>query len=200
MDLLSPQQIRSAGSKISADQRERVRKINDEETQSVNRLNVQLDKESKEIAASKLRLKQYKEDQKELEKELSKEVMLLERRKANALEPIIEREKAVEKLEAKIDVKVKLIAAIEDDLRTRTAEMRVAKNEYESKLKILNVREEAIAARERKHLEDVNDFDRNANARESRLRDEDKRIRVYFEKIDGELTKREIAVRKKETK
>lgn len=190
MELLSAEQVQVEGDKTLSTRIERVRKLNEEESASVKRLNDALEVERREIDASKARTEQFKKDQEEYRISLSKEVGILEKRKRDALEPITEREEAVTKRERVLEEREKETDLQQATLQTRTAEMRTARTDYEARSKQLEIKEQSLIVREAKLAEDRQQFERDSSVREEIIAKERERLRAYFEEEDAKLNKK----------
>lgn len=191
MKLLDQQEVAEKKNREGEELGESIRKLREEEIALTKRINDALAEERIEIEASKSRTESFKGSQAELELALGKEVRELEKRKRDALQPIIEREKALIEKEGIIS---KTRADLEDQktsLGLASLTLRLTKEDYESKLKFLDSRDASLSAREAKLREDVSDSERNANARLSRVNDEYNRLREYFEKEDEKLKQKQ---------
>ena len=187
MKLLDAKVVKSSKDGSIHEQEERIRKLNGEETSSAKRLNDALLLERKEIEASRERLRDFEVLQSNLAQSLSKEVNELEKRKREALLPIVEREEAVMNAEEAVQERRTSVEELTNSLETKIIAMRAARADYESKLNQLDIREASLVSREAKIADEKSDLERNSNAWQSRLRDERDRLRKHFETEDEKL-------------
>lgn len=146
MKLLDPEKITAEKKKGEQEIAERIKKLNEEERASVDRLNKALAKESdekKRIDNEDLTLARYESETAAKKSVLLREIKVLEERKSQALEPIHAQEKEAQDLLSK----AKKTNAIADQRREDAAGLCDA---YEEKLDSLVDRESAAVETDRK--------------------------------------------------
>lgn len=106
MELLTPEKMRSAKVRVEEEQRQRIRKLNIEESEAVKRLNATLAMEEEVRGRVALRVAEAEEIATQAHGKAQNalgEVIALEERKRSALEPIIQREKDVQAYKEAVD-------------------------------------------------------------------------------------------------
>lgn len=187
MKLLGEKKVKEAKNKADGELRNRVNRLQDEETALARRVSDARDNEKRELDKIDEQLAQARIAHKSNVSFLKVEVDSLEERRRRALEPILEREQEAERaLEILADRELGL-QALEDNYEVQTNRQRNARSEYEKKRTALGKEDATLRKREAKVLEDWAELDRLYNARESMLRDEKQRLRDYFEAEDAKL-------------
>lgn len=167
MLLLDPRQTQSGKDRSEAERKDRIRKLNDEESVIARRVNQARENELKEKAVIEADLASFRvkiqEEKKELEKTvvpLRSEVKDLEERKRVALEPIDQAREAVEKREKEVSAREATVAE---------NEVKVAEGQ-----RTLVERTTALVEREEANVERTAELDR----REAKVKAEEEASRL----------------------
>ena len=194
MKLLNSKDVQEGRKRGDEELAQRVQKLKNEELTLTRKVNeARLDTESK-IAKIEEEFKSYENKILLMKRELTQEVEALELRRNEALKPTVERERAIHKAEVEFSEKEsdfeKYKIELESSLVSKINLMSKTRSEYEDKKRRFDILNDNLVVREKKLEEGNSDLDRNIAAKESRLRDEWKRLRSFFEEEDKKLNKK----------
>jgi len=195
MKLLDAAEVRSEKKRSVAEQGERVRRLQEEESLSSSRLNAALSRERSELERIESGLALAREEYERTSGELRQEVSALEARKVEALKPTRDREIAVAKAESSLAEKEEEFFKKAGALEIRLAEAIGARGNYERRLAELDEYRRAVDESGRKAFSDAEDHERLVMARESRFNDERVRLRAYFEAEDAKVSAKIMELR-----
>lgn len=187
MKLLTAEETKRIRRSGDEERAARTQKLREEETKASKSLNEKISFVESEKSRLDAELAEHEKKTKARVHELTSEVVVLEQRKREALAPTKDRELAVSRREDAITEKESSLSQKEKDLDDKIAEARLAKENYLAEKSKLDKYKQSIDEYKKKVDQDHADNDRLVSARESMLRDEQKRLRAYFEEQDAIL-------------
>ena len=187
MKLLTAEEVRSKSRLEKDAQAEAVRKNNEEAASSARKVNDAKDLERAELIKIDASIENARKDHEKVIGSLRAEVSTLEKRKEDALQPLKDRELAIEKSEHELVAKHKAVTDAAIEVEEERHKARLAKESYEARMQEFNDKEKDLAGRELQLVKDREEAKTYFQNSTELFKREQTRLREYFEAEDAKL-------------